>query len=162
MDSWQTRRLLLDAGLRASELTELNLKDCDLQVGYVKVKGKGRKERVVGISDHAIILIEKYLDFRGETDCPNLFVTYDGDPLTYYALNNFFQRLRKRLGFEKLHAHLLRHTSATAHLQNGEDLVALQRQLGHTNISVTQLYVGRNYGQLKGSRHRLPYLRTLT
>ena len=60
--------LFVDAGLRASELTELKIKDCDLQVGFVKVKGKGRKERVAGISDQAIIMIEKYLEFRPETD----------------------------------------------------------------------------------------------
>jgi site-specific recombinase XerD len=152
--------LFVDGGLRASELTELKIMDCDLQVGFVKVKGKGRKERVVGISDQAILMIEKYLEFRPETDCPNLFVTYQGTELTYNAIQNFFQRLRQRLGFEKLHAHLLRHTSATVHLQNGEDLVALQRQLGHTSIAVTQLYVGRNYGDVRAHQASSP-LKTL-
>ena len=154
--SLATLALFLDAGLRASELTGLNLKDCDLQVGFVKVKGKGRKERVVGISNQAIRLVDKYLEFRPETACPNLFVTYEGDALSYNAIQNFFQRLRKRLGFEKLHAHLLRHTSATVHLQNGEDLVALQRQLGHTNIAVTQLYVGRDYGDVRAHQNTSP------
>jgi site-specific recombinase XerD len=152
--------LLLDGGLRAGELIVLKLKDCHLQVGFVKVKGKGRKERVVGISEQTILLIEKYLEFRPETDCPNLLVTYEGAELTYNAIQNFFSRLKKRLGLEKLHAHLLRHTSATLHLQNGEDLVALQRQLGHTNIAVTQLYVGRNYSDVRAHQATSP-LKTL-
>jgi site-specific recombinase XerD len=152
--------LLLDSRLRAGELIALKLKDCDLEVGFVKVKGKGRKERVVGISDQTILLIEKYLEFRPETDCPSLFVTYEGTELTYNAIQNLFSRLKKRLGLEKLHAHLLRHTSATLHLQNGEDLVALQRQLGHTSIAVTQLYVGRNYGDVRAHQATSP-LKTL-
>jgi site-specific recombinase XerD len=94
--------VLLDAGLRASELVDLKLQDCDLEVGYVKVKGKGRKERIVGVSDQTILMVRKYLDFRPDTDCPNLFVTFSGTPLTYNAIQNFFKRLRKRLGFEKL------------------------------------------------------------
>jgi site-specific recombinase XerD len=137
-------------------LVDLKLQDCDLDLGYVKVKGKGRKERVVGISDQTILMIKKYLDFRLDTDCPNMFVTFNGTALTYNAVQNFFKRLRKRLGFEKLHAHLLRHTSATLHLQNGEDLVALQRQMGHTSIAVTQLYVARNYADVKAHRTTSP------
>ncbi len=148
--------VLLDAGLRAGELIDLKLSDCDFQVGFAKVKGKGRKERIVGISDKTILAIERYLEFRPETDCPNLFVTYEGKGLSYNAIQNFFNRLKKRLGLEKLHAHLLRHTSATLHLQNGEDLVALQRQLGHTSISVTQMYIGRNYGDVKAHRNTSP------
>ena len=152
--------LLLDGGLRAGELIDLKLKDCDLQVGFVKVKvkvkGKGRKERIVGISDQTILVIERYLEFRPDTDCPNLFVIFEGTELSYNAIQNFFSRLKKRLGLVRLHAHLLRHTSATLHLQNGEDLVSLQRQLGHTSISVTQMYIGRNYGDVEAHRKTSP------
>lgn len=149
--------VMLDGGLRLSELTGIKQEDCNLMQGYIKVLGKGRKERVVGVSDDAIEAIQQYLKYRPELDSPYVFVTVDGSRLTKNALGSIFYRLRTKLGIAKLHPHLLRHASATLHLMNGEDLVTLQRQLGHSHITVTQQYIGNVVGaQIKAHRETSP------
>jgi site-specific recombinase XerD len=153
--------LFLDGGLRLSELTGLKLEDCNALQGYVRVLGKGRKERIIGISDEALDAIQQYLKYRPEGECPYLFVTCSGGQMTKNAVIMIFTRLRQKLGVPKLHAHLLRHTAATMHMMNGEDLVTLQRQLGHSHISVTQQYIGNVVGaQIKAHRETSP-LRSL-
>jgi len=149
--------LLLDGGPRVSELLCLRREDLNTDVGFVKVKGKGRKERLVGVSDEALLLISSYLEYRPDTDCPNLFVTFEGKRLSYNAIQMIFVRLKKKLGLKYLHPHLLRHCSATFHLQNGEDPVSLQRQLGHSSIAVTQQYIGLvPFAQIKAHRETSP------
>jgi site-specific recombinase XerD len=151
--------LFLDGGLRLSELTGLKIEDCNFSQGYVKVFGKGRKERIIGISDEVITAIPQYLKFRPlVVDCPYLFLTIDEGQMTKNSVEMIFTRLRKKLGLPKLHAHLLRHASATMHLMNGEDLVTLQRQMGHSHITVTQQYIGNIAGaQVKAHRDMSPW-----
>lgn len=149
--------LFLDGGLRLSELTGLKIEDCNFRQGYIKVLGKGRKERIIGISDEATQAIQQYLKYRPSVDCPYLFISIDGGQLSKNGGEMIFTRIRRKLGLPKLHAHLLRHTAATMHLMNGEDLVTLQRQLGHSHISVTQQYNGNVVGaQVQSHRETSP------
>jgi site-specific recombinase XerD len=134
--------LLLDTGIRASELCALTLAHTDLTDNAIKVMGKGKKERLVYFSPSTKKAIHRYLTiYRPEGNCDRLFLSDDGTPLTYNGLRLIFVRLGKRSEIERLHPHLLRHTFAVRFLMNGGDLMSLKRLLGHTEISTTSLYL---------------------
>lgn len=134
--------LMLDTGLRASEVCTLQLEDVDLPNNELKVMGKGKKERIVPIGQNTKKAIMRYLaTFRGETDSPFVFLADDGSPLSYNALRLMIERLAKRSGVERMHPHLLRHTFACSFLMAGGDLMSLKKILGHTSIEITQVYL---------------------
>jgi integrase/recombinase XerD len=138
--------VLYATGLRVSELVGLTLASIDADVGLVKVRGKGDKERLVPIGDRALALIGRYLrearplhDLGGRA--PTVFVTRRGKRMTR---QNFWQRLgahARAAGLRgKVSPHVLRHSFATHLLEHGADLRALQAMLGHADISTTQIY----------------------
>lgn len=135
--------LLYAAGLRVSELVGLPARSVDLAVGYVRVFGKGGKERLVPINRRAIHAIRAYLDFlkRVEPLDGPLFVGRPGRPLSRVA---FWQELRKwarAAGISRpLSPHVLRHSFATHLLRGGADLRVVQELLGHADIATTQIY----------------------
>jgi site-specific recombinase XerD len=137
--------LFLDSGLRCSELRNAGLKDVNLEGGYLKVMGKGGKERIVPFG----VLVQKALlryslHFRPEPFnliVQNFFLTLDGRPLTKNSVKMLFQRLAKRTGVKRLHPHLCRHTFATNYLVNGGDVFSLQQILGHTTLEMVRRYV---------------------
>jgi site-specific recombinase XerD len=134
--------LLLDTGIRASELCDLTLAHTDLTDNVVKVMGKGKKERLVYFSPATKKAIHRYLSiYRPESTCDRLFLSDDGTPLTYNGLRLIFLRLGIKANIPRLHLHLLRHTFAVRYLMNGGDLMSLKRLLGHTEISTTSLYL---------------------
>ena len=135
--------LLLDTGIRAEELCTLTVENVHLNEGYIKVVGKGNKERQVPIGATTKKAILRYLmTFRPEPVAGNyLILTPDGHPLSYDGLRHMIERLREKTGISRLHAHLFRHTFAVNYLVNGGDLMTLKLMLGHTRLEVTEKYL---------------------
>jgi site-specific recombinase XerD len=137
--------LLLDSGLRCSELANATVADINIEGGYLKVMGKGGKERIVPFGATAQKALMRYLlHFRPEPFNPaiqELFLTLEGRPLTYDGARMMFRRIAERSGVERLHAHLCRHTFATNYLINGGDVFTLQQILGHTTLEMVRRYV---------------------
>lgn len=145
--------LLYAAGLRVSELVRLSLISYNRHSGYLRVLGKGGKERLVPIGEQARLLLDEYLDqvrpklLRGRTS-PSLFITRRAKPMT----RNRYWQILKEMGLEagikkEFSPHTLRHSFATHLLENGADLRSVQIMLGHSDISTTQLYT-----HIEGSR----------
>jgi len=138
--------LLYAAGLRVSELIGLKLQDVNLQGGYVRVFGKGAKERIVPIGHHARDKIQNYLiSARGTLlkshISPFLFVARAGKPMSRQGFWKLIKRYGRRAGLRKtITPHTLRHSFASHLLEGGADLRAVQTMLGHTDISTTQIY----------------------
>lgn len=136
--------LFLDTGLRSAELLNLKVPDVHQDDQWVKVMGKGQKERIVPFGSRAARLLQRYFYyFRPEplADEEQFFLCLDGSPMTESAIKLAFARLAKRAGVPRLHIHLLRHTFATRYLMNGGDAFSLQRILGHTTLEMTRRYV---------------------
>ena len=136
----------LDTGLRLSELSNLPLDDAHLEEGYLKVVGKGNKERVVPMGGLSQRLLYRYLfHFRPEPYSPSdnyLFLTLDGRHLTPNAIRLILTRWGKKAGVPHLHAHLCRHSFATSFLnERCGDVFRLQQILGHTSLEMVRRYV---------------------
>ena len=137
--------LLLDTGMRAGELCGLKLEDAHLDQGFLKIKGKGNKERFVPICGNTKKAILHYLNtWRPQPASPHvnqLVLSENGLPLTVGALLQMIKRLGKKAGVPRLHPHLFRHTFAVKYLINGGDVMTLKNILGHTTLAVTQVYM---------------------
>jgi site-specific recombinase XerD len=135
--------IMLDSGLRASEVCGLRPPDVLWDQRLVKVLGKGGKERVVPISPPTAQAMRRYLlsadrhDDRADT----LFQTEEGWALTPHGLHHIVKKVALRAGVEGVHPHRLRHTAAIAFLRNGGNVLVLQRILGHTTLAMTNRYV---------------------
>jgi site-specific recombinase XerD len=137
---------LLDAGLRLSELCNLHFDDAHIEEGYLKVIGKGNKERMVPIGSTAQKTLWRYVfHFRPEPlgESNNyLFLTLDGKRLQSNAVKLLLKRWGRRAGVPRLHAHLCRHTYATNFLNHKcGDVFRLQQILGHTTLEMVRRYV---------------------
>lgn len=141
------------AGLRVSELVNLEESQVDIEMGFVKVFGKGGKERIVPINDRAGFALKKYIEVKRKK-YPNLtrylFIGNRGKPISRVA---FWYQLKKAAlaaGLTKhLNPHMLRHSFATHLLSGGADLRSVQEMLGHSDISTTQIYTHVDRDQLK-------------
>jgi site-specific recombinase XerD len=138
--------VMLDTGIRLSELCNLRFEDAHIEEGYLKVMGKGRKERVVPIGASAQKVLWRYIiHFRPEpmVKLDNyLFLTLDGKPLHANAVKLMIKRWGKKAGVPRLHAHLCRHTFATNFLiHDCGDVFRLQQILGHTSLEMVRRYV---------------------
>lgn len=137
---------LYSSGLRISELTGLNVDDVDAKSGYVKVLGKGDKERIVPIGQRALERIRLYraalLEEGGTiTDAEAIFLNQRGGRLTARSVARILDDLVVKCGlFTKISPHTLRHSFATHMLDMGVDLRAIQEFLGHESLSATQKY----------------------
>jgi len=133
-------------GLRASELTGLRKDDVDMELGLVRVLGKGRKERLVPLGRVARRWVRRYVeDARGalarQRSTPALFLSQRGGPLSAMGLWGIVRRHGVAAGVEGiLTPHALRHSFASHLLERGADLRSLQAMLGHADISTTQIY----------------------
>lgn len=139
--------LLYATGLRVSELISLELSQLNLQMGVVRVFGKGNKERLVPIGDVAVEWVSEYLNasrpelMRGQGVCNAAFVTRRGGGMSRQAFWYLIKRYAAEAGIEqKLSPHTLRHAFATHLLNHGADLRVLQMLLGHSDLSTTQIY----------------------
>ncbi|MCP4370541.1 MAG: site-specific tyrosine recombinase XerD [Deltaproteobacteria bacterium] len=138
--------LLYAAGLRVSELVNLKLQDVNMEAGFVRVFGKGSKERVVPIGLFAKEKIDDYLKTARPLMLKNitsryLFVARAGKPMTRQGFWKLIKRYALKAGFNKtITPHTLRHSFASHLLEGGADLRAVQVMLGHVDISTTQIY----------------------
>lgn len=138
--------LLYASGLRVSELAGLTLQQLDLEVGFVRVFGKGRKERVVPVGGPAREALHAYLTaarprFVKLRTGSHLFLTERGGPMSRITLWALVQSHARRAGIRRrVKPHLLRHSFATHLLSGGADLRAIQEMLGHANLGTTQIY----------------------
>jgi integrase/recombinase XerC len=134
--------LLYGCGLRVSELVGLNLDDFDPREHWIRVRGKGRKERQVPYGSKAATALEKYLVVRSAKPAQKaLLLGHRGARLTdrrAHEIVKFYARMIS--GDASLHPHSLRHAFATHLLQDGADLRAIQELLGHARLATTQKY----------------------
>ena len=147
--------LLYASGMRVSECTMLKL--ADLNDTFVKVIGKGKKERLIPIGKKALQAIDHYLiHFRGEIKDPTapLFITKKGKPIDRNAIWKRNKAYAKSAGIQKnISPHTLRHSFATHVLEKGADLRLIQDMLGHVDISTTDRYTHVSHCKLKASFH---------
>ncbi|HZT52954.1 MAG TPA: site-specific tyrosine recombinase XerD [Gaiellaceae bacterium] len=138
--------LLYGAGLRVSEAVGLDRSGVDLDDRFVRVTGKGGKERVVPIGRHAAEALRRYLSrgrpYLDRRHRPELFLNAKGGALTRAGAFLILRRLAERAGLDpsRVHPHLLRHSFATHLLEGGADLRSVQEMLGHASLSTTELY----------------------
>jgi integrase/recombinase XerC len=145
--------LFYSTGMRLSELTGLNDPDVDLVSDQVKLRGKGKKERIVPVGSHAIAALRRYLGKRGEGRA--LFVNMRGKRITPRGVQLAMKRLFATLSRGKdLHVHALRHSFATHLLDAGADLRSVQELLGHASLGTTQVYTHTSVERLKKVYHQ--------
>lgn len=136
--------LMYSSGLRVSELTSIKLGDIHFDAGFIRVMGKGSKERVVPVNARAIEKVKLYMsgertEILGKKQSVYLFVTGRGGPMTRQRFWQTLKSAGKKAGIE-LSPHTLRHCFATHLLEGGADLRSVQKMLGHSDISTTQIY----------------------
>lgn len=132
--------LLYGSGLRVSELVGLNISDVDMGGGLIRVRGKGRKERIVPLTDAAKEAVGEYLTRRTDSE-EALVLNYQDTRLTSRSVRRILDKLEKKAKLNQhIHPHMLRHTFATHLLDGGADLRSLQELLGHKKLSSTQIY----------------------
>jgi integrase/recombinase XerD len=136
--------VLLDTGVRASELCALNVGDVDARRGVIVVKrGKGQKERVAFVGARTSKEVAKYLLERSEAaPTAPLFLARRNERLTYSGLGHIMNRLRRRTGIAHLSAHTFRRSFALWSLRSGMSIYHLQRLMGHADLTVLQRYLG--------------------
>ena len=138
--------MLLDTGLRISELTSLRLENLFLQDGLIKVTGKGNRERVVPIgrqvAKHLLRYIARYRPHPAMPRISQVLLTADGRPLNKDRAEKIMRRYGQKAGLMGLRVspHTLRHTAAVSFLRNGGDVFSLQRMLGHSSLEMTRHY----------------------
>ncbi len=134
--------LLLDTGIRNSELCDMKIHDCDLKNLRITVFGKGARERTIPISHRTAQIVFRYLSTRPDArlDFPLLATEYNR-PLEPFNIDHILDRLGERSGVPDCHAHRFRHTFAILYLRNGGDPFTLQRILGHSTLTMVNRYL---------------------
>jgi integrase/recombinase XerD len=146
---------LYGTGLRASELAQLRHADVNLQVGYLRCMGKGRRERIVPIGRHAAQSIGDYLNQLRPKLAKNdgrdeLFLTRTGRPIDRHNLWRLVVKHAGRAGLnKKVTPHVLRHCFASHLLAGGADLRVVQELLGHVSVTTTQIYTHVDRSRLR-------------
>lgn len=146
--------LLYASGLRASELCDLKLTDLNMQVGCVRVLGKGMKERIVPVGRAAVEALMRYLaECRPNLDkhaSDRLFLSRTGKAMERVGLWMLVERYGRKSGILKhVHPHILRHCFASHLLSGGADLRIVQELLGHSDVSTTQIYTHVDQDRLR-------------
>lgn len=145
--------LLYGSGLRISEALGLEVQDLDLAQGWVRVLGKGRKQRLAPISTMSRQRLQAYLDQRGYFDPQEksraLFLGQRGKKLQRRQANRILDKMARLAGLpQRVAPHMFRHSFATHMLEAGADLRAIQEILGHSRLSTTQRYTHLNLREL--------------
>lgn len=147
--------VLYSTGVRVSELVSLNLNHLHPEENEITVFGKGAKERIVLLGEHARQALSAYLEksrphLSREGSSEALFINRDGTRLTERSIHRLIQRHAKKAGINrKVSPHTLRHSFATHMLEGGADLRVVQELLGHTSLSTTQIYTHVSQDRLK-------------
>jgi site-specific recombinase XerD len=157
--------ILYGAGLRVSELARLDLGDLDLAGGWLRVQGKGARERQVCFGEGARASLTAYLALRSalrppggrairERDAPALFLNPRGGRLTVRSVQRIVQTRLADPALGRPHPHALRHSFATHMLDRGADLRAIQALLGHRSLDTTQVYTHVSTAALRATFDR--------
>ena len=147
--------LLYATGMRVTELIQIEIDDVNLIMGFVKVFGKGNKERIIPLGDTVIEYLDTYINnvrsqLLKKTVTNVLFLNLHGRPLTRQGIWKLIKQYGLRANITiTLTPHTLRHSFATHLLENGADLRAVQEMLGHSDISTTQLYTHVSKTQIR-------------
>jgi len=154
--NWQSLRdkaileLLYSTGIRVGELTSLKIEDIDFFQELIKVKGKGKKERIVPIGSYALKALIEYIERRPNKKEKNVFLNKYGKPLSERSVERIIDKFSKKAGIgKKITPHTFRHTFATHMLDRGADLRTVQELLGHERITTTQIYTHLTVEKLK-------------
>ncbi len=144
--------VLYASGLRISELVNLTLKDVNLDIGFLRCRGKGGKERIVPLGKKAIQAVRKYLQYARnyylKRPSEYIFLNRSGNKLSRQSCWKIIKKYARLAGIKKrISPHTLRHSFATHLLERGAQLRAVQEMLGHADISTTQIYthIDREY-----------------
>lgn len=152
--------LLYATGMRVSEMLGLKPQDVNLAEGWVRVFGKGSKERMVPLHERAGRVLKAYLQRREERfdkkgADPEVFLSRSGKRLSRVQFWRDLKTLGKKAGLDQgLHPHLLRHSFATHLLQGGADLRSVQELLGHANLATTQIYTHLDASGIKSAHQK--------
>ena len=144
LSAWRDKAILetlYSTGMRIQELVQLNDDDVDLLGEVVRVRGKGKKERLAALGGPAIETLQKYLELRGRSSRGPLCVNRFGGRMTARSMQRMLKKYLLAAGLDpSLTPHKLRHSFATHMLDAGADLRSVQELLGHANLSTTQIY----------------------
>src|SRR3954464_9513540 len=148
--------VLYSSGIRVSELVELEIADLDLQEGVLRVKGKGRKDRLTPIGSQAIKAVQRYFEMRSLDPKLSLltsgrvFLNKHGQSLSTRSVRRKLDKYLVSAGLDPgISPHTLRHSFATHLLNNGADLRSVQELLGHQSLSTTQIYTHLSTSRMK-------------
>jgi integrase/recombinase XerC len=148
--------VLYSSGIRVSELVDLTFADLDLQEGVLRVKGKGRKERLTPIGSQAIRALQKYFEMRqsalgaDSNKVDRVFLNKHGQSLSTRSVRRKLDKYLSVAGLDPgISPHTLRHSFATHLLNNGADLRSVQELLGHQSLSTTQVYTHLSTSRMK-------------
>ena len=149
--------VLYSSGIRVSELVDLEMQDLDLVEGVLRVRGKGRKDRLTPIGSQAIKALQRYFDMRAlDPRCQNsssaqrVFLNKHGEALSTRSVRRKLDKYLAMAGLDPgISPHTLRHSFATHLLNNGADLRSVQELLGHQSLSTTQVYTHLSTTRLK-------------
>lgn len=143
--------LLLQTGIKLSELTRLTLNDIDLeksdgggesQLGYIRILGKrGKKERMIPLNNTASLALKNYLKVREKAENSILYLNRFGEPVSDRGVQKMLRKYLKRAGIGNASIHTLRHTFGTYHLANGMNLKTVQKIMGHSDRRSTLIYM---------------------
>jgi integrase/recombinase XerC len=149
--------ILYSSGIRVSELVELEMADMDLQEGVLRVRGKGRKDRLTPIGSQAIKAVQRYFELRavepkcqGTSSAARVFLNKHGETLSTRSVRRKLDKYLTAAGLDPgISPHTLRHSFATHLLNNGADLRSVQELLGHQSLSTTQIYTHLSTNRMK-------------
>jgi integrase/recombinase XerC len=149
--------VLYSSGIRVSELVDLEMSDLDLQEGVLRVRGKGRKDRLTPIGSQAIKALQRYFELRAidsrsqVSNCvQRCFLNKHGQSLSTRSVRRKLDKYLVTAGLDPgISPHTLRHSFATHLLNNGADLRSVQELLGHSQLTTTQIYTSVSVERLK-------------
>ena len=147
--------LMYATGIRASELIDMKLDDCNMRMGFVKCSGEHSKARIIPIGRPARVALEDYIyDVRPAllrgSKSQSLFVNYVGESMTRQGLWKILKEYGDKAGFEvKLTPQVIRNSFAVHMLQNGADIKSIQELMGHEDIAATQAYLAVTKNRIK-------------
>ncbi len=144
--------LLSATGMRVSELLNLKVEDINLERKYLICKGKGEKKRVIPFNEATKKWLEKYIsEYKKEiSNSKYLFFNSRGEKLTRQRFWEIIKALKKKTGLKKqVSPHVFRHSFATRLLEGGADLRSVQEMLGHSSITITQLYTHMSLDKMR-------------
>ena len=147
--------LMYSSGLRVTELCSIKVEDISFEGKYLRIFGKGKRERIVPINESALDILRRYIHtsrvilVKGKST-NELFLNFRGDKFSRVGIWKIFKEAMRKSGIEKnVHPHTLRHSFATHLIQHGADLRSVQRMLGHSDITTTEIYTHVDASHLK-------------